>query len=146
MDIFYQALQDKFRVISRSEEEWKLFVKRSQIKRAKQGAFLIEAGELVNHAYFCSVGLFRLFYSLVDGKKYSQYVQVRFFDAEALPGKDYTDFAVCETEDLRQYHYMWEEVRDSLPYTKGFMKIKEVVMGMENAFQSYESDILKMEE
>ncbi|MET3209341.1 UNVERIFIED_CONTAM: hypothetical protein ABIC26_002285 [Paenibacillus sp. PvR008] len=78
-------------------------------------------------------------------QKYSEYVQVRFFDAEALPGKDYTDFVVCETEDMRQYHYMWEEIRDSEPYTKGYMKIKDVVMGMENAFQSYESEILQME-
>ncbi|MCP3794440.1 darcynin family protein [Paenibacillus sp. CH40] len=78
-------------------------------------------------------------------QKYSEHVQVRFFDAEALPGKDYTDFVVCETEDMKQYHYMWEEIRDSEPYTKGYMKIKDVVMGMENAFQSYESEMLQME-
>ncbi|MGQ3478804.1 darcynin family protein [Paenibacillus sp. TY11] len=77
-------------------------------------------------------------------QKYSEHVQVRFFDAEALPGKDYTDFVVCKTEDMKQYHYMWEEIRDSEPYTKGYMKIKDVLMGMENAFQSYESEILQM--
>jgi hypothetical protein len=79
-------------------------------------------------------------------QKYSKHVQVRFFDAEALPGTEYTDFAVCETEDMVQYHYMWEEIRDSAPYTEGYMRIKDVVMGMENAFQSYESEILKMDE
>lgn len=78
-------------------------------------------------------------------QKYSKHVQVRFFDAEALPGKDYTDFVVCETEDMKQYHYMWEEIRDSQPYTKGYMKIKDVIMGMENAFQSYESEVLQVE-
>ncbi|WP_090735614.1 darcynin family protein [Paenibacillus sp. Mc5Re-14] len=78
-------------------------------------------------------------------QKYSEHVQVRFFDAEALPGKDYTDFVVCETEDMKKYHYMWEEIRDSEPYTKGYMKIKDVVMGMENAFQSYESEMLQMD-
>ncbi|MEK5548391.1 darcynin family protein [Paenibacillus sp. FSL L8-0689] len=78
-------------------------------------------------------------------QKYNEQVQVRFFDAEALPGKDYTDFVVCETEDMKQYHYMWEEIRDSEPYTKRYMKIKDVVMGMENAFQSYESEMLQME-
>lgn len=77
-------------------------------------------------------------------QKYSKHVQVRFFDAEALPGKDYTDFVVCETEDMKQYHYMWEEIRDSQPYTKGYMKIKDVIMGMENAFQSYESEVLQV--
>ncbi|WP_068619785.1 darcynin family protein [Paenibacillus tuaregi] len=78
--------------------------------------------------------------------RYTEHVQVRFFDAEALPGKDYTDFVVCETEDLRQYHYMWEEIRDSEPYTRGYMKIKDVLMGMENAFKSYESEVLKMDD
>ncbi|MEK8211764.1 darcynin family protein [Paenibacillus sp. FSL L8-0463] len=77
-------------------------------------------------------------------QKYGQHVKVRFFDAEALPGKDYTDFVLCETVDLMQYHYMWEEIRDSLPYTKGYMKIKDVVMGIENAFQSYEAEVLNM--
>ncbi|AWB46532.1 Darcynin 2 [Paenibacillus sp. CAA11] len=76
--------------------------------------------------------------------KYSQDVNVRFFDAEALPGKDYTDFAVCETGDMQKYHFMWEEIRDSEVYTKGYMKIKDVVMGMENAFQAYEGDVLGM--
>ncbi|WP_458120713.1 darcynin family protein [Paenibacillus sp. Z6-24] len=72
-------------------------------------------------------------------------VQVRFFDAEALPGKDYTDFVICETGNMEQYHYMWEAIRDSEPYTKGYMKIKDVIMGLENAFQSYETHVLKMD-
>lgn len=40
---------------------------------------------------------------------------------------------------------MWEEIRDSAPYTKGYMKIKDVIMGLENAFQSYESDMLNFD-
>lgn len=76
--------------------------------------------------------------------KYRLSTTVRFFDAEALPGKEYTDFVVCETEDIKQYHYMWEEIRDSETYTKGYMKIKDVIMGLENAFQSYEQEALHM--
>ncbi|WP_145329107.1 darcynin family protein [Paenibacillus xylanexedens] len=79
-------------------------------------------------------------------EKYSGLVSVRFFDAEALPGKDYTDFVVCETEDLKAYHYLWEEIRDSEPYTKGYMKIKDVIMGLENAFQAYEREALGLPE
>ncbi len=77
---------------------------------------------------------------------YKDRVEVRFFDAEALPGKDYTDFVVCETEDMESYHYMWEAIRDSEPYTRGYMKIKNVIMGMENAFESYEKRVLGMDE
>ncbi|MBB6694927.1 Darcynin 2 [Cohnella xylanilytica] len=77
--------------------------------------------------------------------KYRESVSVRFFDAEALPGKDYTDFAVCETDDLKAYHFLWEEIRDSVPYVRGYMKIKDVVMGMEQAFRAYESEALGMD-
>jgi hypothetical protein len=76
--------------------------------------------------------------------KYSSAVRVKFYDAEALPGKDYTDFVICETEDIKQYHYMWEEIRDSDTYAKGYMKIKDVIMGLENAYQAYESESLNM--
>lgn len=79
-------------------------------------------------------------------QKYREQVNVRFFDAEALPGKEYTDFIVCETNDMKPYHYMWEEIRDSAPYTRGYLKIKDVIMGLENAFQSYESDMLNLDE
>ncbi|WP_314588081.1 darcynin family protein [Paenibacillus terrigena] len=78
-------------------------------------------------------------------EKYSPQVGVRFFDAEALPGKEFTDFVICETDDMKAYHYLWEEIRDSEPYTKGYMKIKDVIMGLENAFQSYEKEMLQMD-
>ncbi|MDO7906290.1 Darcynin 2 [Paenibacillus sp. JX-17] len=78
-------------------------------------------------------------------QKYSPQVQTRFCDAEALPGKDYTDFVICDTEDLKSYHYMWEEIRDSAPYTIGYMKIKDVIMGMDYAFRAFEADVLNME-
>ncbi|MCA6609924.1 darcynin family protein [Bacillus safensis] len=79
-------------------------------------------------------------------QKYEEHVTVRFFDAEALPGKDYTDFVMCETDDLKFCHFMWEEIRDSIPYTSGYVKIKEVIMGMENAFQTYEKESLNMDQ
>lgn len=40
-------------------------------------------------------------------RKYEDHVKVRFYDAEALPGKDYTDFVICEREDMEFYHFMW---------------------------------------
>lgn len=73
---------------------------------------------------------------------YSERVKVRFYDAEALPGSYFTDFVLCETNDLKAYHFMWEELRDSEPYTAGYFRIKDVLMGMEDAFQAYESENL----
>lgn len=70
-------------------------------------------------------------------------VKVRFFDAEALPGKDFTDIIFCETSNVQKYHYMWEELRDHPVYTKGYMKIKDVIMGMEEAYKAFEQDTLQ---
>ncbi|MCH5584234.1 Darcynin 2 [Shimazuella sp. AN120528] len=81
-------------------------------------------------------------YEIIDEFKDS--VQVRIFDAEALPGAHYTDFMICETTDLKAYHFMWEKIRDSRAYSKGYFKIKDVIMGMENAFEAFETEELQM--
>jgi hypothetical protein len=39
---------------------------------------------------------------------------------------------------------MWEEIRDSAAYAQGFVKIKDVIMGMENTFQQFEVEVKKM--
>jgi hypothetical protein len=76
--------------------------------------------------------------------KYSESVKVKFFDADAFGG-GYTDFVICETGDLKQYHYMWEEIRDTVAYSQGYFKIKDVIMGIQNAYQSFETEVLKMD-
>lgn len=81
-------------------------------------------------------------YSIIG--KYSDTVKVKFFDADAFGG-GYTDFVICETTDLKQYHYMWEEIRDTAAYSHGYLKIKDVVMGIQSAYQLFETEVLKME-
>ncbi|MFC6457029.1 Crp/Fnr family transcriptional regulator [Paenibacillus vulneris] len=68
---YYRALENRVRQASISEEEWKPFVERTRVRHVKQGARLIESGQHVQHAYFCSEGLFRLFYTLADGREYN---------------------------------------------------------------------------
>lgn len=53
-----------------TEEDWDRFVERTR-KHVQQGTYLIATGEPVKHAYFCSEGLFRLFYTLTDGREYN---------------------------------------------------------------------------
>ena len=80
--------------------------------------------------------------SIID--KYSEYVKVKFFDADAFGG-GYTDFVICETADLKQYHNMWEEIRDTTAYSQGYLKIKDVKMGIQSAYQAFETEVLGME-
>jgi hypothetical protein len=77
-------------------------------------------------------------------EEFKDRVQVRFFDAEALPGANFTDFMICETMDLKAYHFMWEKLRDTPAYGKGYFKIKDVIIGMENAFEVFEAEELNM--
>lgn len=71
MDPYYESLHRMVRMASVPEDDWSLFVERTCIRHVKQGTLLIEAGELVHDAYFCSKGLFRLFYTLADGREYN---------------------------------------------------------------------------
>lgn len=39
---------------------------------------------------------------------------------------------------------MWEEIRDTAAYAQGYLKIKDVIMGIENAYQQFEEEELHM--
>lgn len=78
-------------------------------------------------------------------EKYSEHVKVKFFDADAFGDGTYTDFIICETKDLKKYHFMWEEIRDSHAYSRGYFKIKKVIFGVQNAYQTYEEEVLEMD-
>ncbi len=71
MNTYYAALELMARQASIASEDWERFVERTRIRHVKQGTRIIEAGQLVNHAYFCAEGLFRLFYTLADGREYN---------------------------------------------------------------------------
>lgn len=75
--------------------------------------------------------------------RYADKVNVKFFDADAFGG-GYSDFVICETTDLKQYHYMWEEIRDTVAYSHGYLKIKDVIMGIQSGYQAFEAEVLNM--
>jgi hypothetical protein len=69
--------------------------------------------------------------------KYAKSVKVRFFDAEAFVAK-FSDFVIFETEDLRQYYFLIEELRDSPLFAKRLAQIEDIFMGIENGYQEFE--------
>jgi hypothetical protein len=71
-------------------------------------------------------------------------VRTRFFDAEAFADGTYTDFVICETADPKAYHFLWEQIRDTPVYHQGYMKIKNVLLGLENGYVQYEREALGM--
>ena len=57
-------------------------------------------------------------------------VQCRWFDAEAWTGT-FSDFVICEFEDLAAYHQLWLELRDHPFLATPYARIEHVSMGME---------------
>ncbi|MGW2490467.1 darcynin family protein [Streptomyces sp. NPDC001606] len=69
--------------------------------------------------------------------RYADRVSARFFDAEAFTAA-FSDFALLETEDLRAYYFLIEELRDSPLIAQGYLVMNDVFMGVEDGFRSYE--------
>lgn len=65
-------------------------------------------------------------------------VSLRWFDADALSGA-HTDFALCEFEDLKAYHFLWEELRDLELFSRPYVRIVDVWLGMERGYEAYEA-------
>ena len=57
-------------------------------------------------------------------------VRFRWFDAEAWTGK-FTDFSLCEFEDLDSYNSLWGDLRRHPFLSTPFAFASRVVMGME---------------
>ncbi|OLZ65383.1 hypothetical protein AV521_32430 [Streptomyces sp. IMTB 2501] len=72
--------------------------------------------------------------------KYADRVSARFFDAEAFT-TDFSDFAMLETDDLKAYYFLVEELRDSPLISQGYLVMNNIFMGVEAGFQAFEAHI-----
>lgn len=98
----YASIEQILRAFSISDEEWALFHARTQLRHVEDGAFLLRAGEPVKDVYFCNQGLFRLFYTLADGREFTKSFSlasefVTSYGAMISGGESY--FAVQALED-----------------------------------------------
>jgi hypothetical protein len=65
-------------------------------------------------------------------------VQVRWFDSDAL-GTGFSDFVMCEFHELEHYHFLWEELRDTVVFSMPYLRIKSVMLGIERGYERYEA-------
>ncbi|BDU77651.1 darcynin family protein [Mesoterricola sediminis] len=65
-------------------------------------------------------------------------VSVRFFDAEAFSA-DVSDFALFEFGDPKDYYFLIEELRDTELYTKEWLSVKGILLGIEDGYQAFET-------
>jgi len=121
LDLFRETIG-----MSSAHGSWPQFVGEARIRQLRKGETLIRAGERVDHSYFCAQGLFRMFYTLEDGKEYNKsFAAERDFVTSygALITREPSYFSIQALEDsvvievpyLLQQHLMerdhaWERV------------------------------------
>lgn len=70
-------------------------------------------------------------------EKYQEQLSIRFFDSEAFHAKT-SDFLIVSCDDLQQYYFFMEELRDSPFFTAPYIELNDVIIGYENGFQHFE--------
>ncbi|HBH0620008.1 TPA: Crp/Fnr family transcriptional regulator, partial [Clostridioides difficile] len=157
---YYTSLKTLPQAAVLSDEDWSLLVERTYIKRISKGASIIRAGELVNHAYFCTEGLFRLFYPLSDGREYNVAFTLAndfatsygamlmgvpsSFTIEAMEDSTVIEISYGVLQELMDISHPWERfVRKSVErlYTRKEERERELLYL--NAKQRYEAFLVK---
>lgn len=67
-------------------------------------------------------------------------VSIRLYDIEAFSTKC-SDIAVYETENIQDYYFLVDALRDSKVYTVPYFEIVDIFPGIEEGFAEYESSI-----
>src|SRR5689334_4239002 len=72
--------------------------------------------------------------------KYAGKVSARFLDAEAFTARC-SDVTVFETDDLQQYYFLMEEMRDSKIFTVPYFIVNDIIPCAEGGFVSFEEEL-----
>lgn len=80
-----------------------------------------------------------IYFSETIGDIFSRYptVSVRFYDCEAFTTKC-SDIAVYETENLQDYYFLIEALRDSKVFTVPYFEMVDIFPAIEDGFEEYE--------
>ncbi len=69
-----------------------------------------------------------------------QNVSVRFYDAEAFSTRC-SDIAVFETENLQEYYFVIDAIRDTKVFTVPYFEFIEIIPAIEGGFVEYENHL-----
>lgn len=122
----YELFRSVTRMFAFGDEEWRYFVEMTSVKHVKRRTQLIKAGERVNYAYFCMEGLFRLYYTLEDGKEYNKSFSFEndfvtsygamitgepsYFSVEALEDSTVIEISYRLLQELMERSHTWESL------------------------------------
>lgn len=77
-------------------------------------------------------------------KRYIEQVQARFYDSEAFDA-EISDFIVFSAVDLKHYYFLMEELRDTPLFSEEYIKIRRVLIGLEDGHMEFEKTIKNRE-
>ncbi|MVF14946.1 Darcynin 1 [Ketobacter sp. MCCC 1A13808] len=82
------------------------------------------------------------YFSHIKTEIFAKYpsVSVRLYDVEAFSTKC-SDIAVYETENIQDYYFMIDALRDSKIYTVPYFEIVDIFPTIEDGFVEYESSL-----
>ena len=69
--------------------------------------------------------------------KYEKFVKVRFFDAECFYPRG-SDIIIFECDDLKKYYFLVEDLRAIELFSKEYLTIVDIMMGMEDGYKEFE--------
>jgi hypothetical protein len=72
-------------------------------------------------------------------EKFRSHLAIRFFDSEAFHAS-ISDFMLIECDDFKQHYFFMEHLRDSDLFSKPYIIVKDIVVGVEGGFQMFESE------
>ena len=65
---------------------------------------------------------------------------LRWLDAEAMTAQC-SDVMLVETDNLRAWHHLWEQLRDSDLFAKPYFHLESIIVGSEDAYLDYEDTV-----
>jgi len=72
-------------------------------------------------------------------QKFRQSLSIRLFDSEAFHAS-ISDFMFVECDNIKDYYFFMEHLRDTELFGKPYIVLKDVVIGVENGFQLFEGE------
>ncbi|MBL6446996.1 hypothetical protein JMN32_11795 [Fulvivirga sp. 29W222] len=72
-------------------------------------------------------------------QKCDERLSIRLFDSEAFHAKT-SDFMLVECQNLQDYYYFMEYLRDTELFSKPYIELNDVIIGVENGFQRFEEE------
>lgn len=72
-------------------------------------------------------------------QKFAGKLEVRMFDSEAFHANN-SDFLFISCNDLKDYYYFIEHLRDTELFGKPYIELQDIIIGIEGGFSEYESE------